>query len=376
MAIMTGLAGVLALAGSSALGTPDAVEAAAADGLATYPSAGMAIVQIQAGEVVSTTHVGEAGPGRPAEAQTLFNVGSITKVVTAELAHRLVDAGRMDLDASIAERVEHPDLGSDPRYAHLTPRLILSHQTGLLNWEYNYEDRKLAFTFDPGEGYSYSGAAYELLAEYMATIEDDAFETLVQTHVFDPMGVEAYLGAAAAPDAREVTPMDADGNYGTYRIWEQPPSAADNLFITGDDLARLLIAALAPEMEAVGPRTTPVTDISATQACGLQPVTDCPVFNGVSLGWSLTVFEGARYAYHGGADWAENAIAFINLDTGDGYVAMVNGGRGLGAWITALSILEPDHELVRFYAAIPEVVDWMAQTRAEPQASSGTSQYR
>ncbi len=373
MVFLTGLAGAIALACTAAC-APTSVETAAVQGLSEFPSAGMAIIRLEAGEVVSAAYVGEAGPGRPAEADTLFNVGSITKVITAELAHRLAAAGRLNLDASIAERVDHPDLGADPRYAQLTPRLILSHQTGLLNWEHSYEDRRLAFTFDPGDGYSYSGAAYELLAEFMAASEGAAFESLVQTHVLDPMGVEAYLGRAAAPDARAVTPMDADGVYGEYRFWEQGPSAADNLFISGEDLARFLITALAAERDTPGPRTTPVTDISASQACGLEPVSECPVVNAYGLGWSLTFFERARFAYHGGADWAENAIAFINLDTGDGYVAMVNGGRGLGAWISALSILEPEHELVRFYAAIPDVEAWMDQTRAEAHASSGTSQ--
>ncbi len=366
MLVVKFMAGAVALVCSGVPCTPDPVVAAGTQGLAEFPSAGMAIVEIKAGQVISTTYVGDAGPGRPANADTLFNVGSITKVVTAELAHRLVDAGRMSLDAPIAGRVDHPDLGADPRYGQLTPRLILSHQTGLLNWEHSYEDRKLAFTFEPGEGYSYSGAAYELLAQYMAEIEGVSFEALVDTHVLGPMNVEAYLGAAAAPDDREVTPMDAQGAYGEYRFWEQPPSAADNLFVTADDLARFLIQALAQEAEASGPRTEPVTDISATQPCGLDTASRCPVFNGVSLGWSLTYFDEARYAYHGGADWAENAIAFLNIDTGDGYVAMVNGGRGLGAWITALSILEPDHELVRFYATIPDVEAWLAQTRAEP----------
>ena len=52
-------------------------------------------------------------------------------------------------------------------YGEVTPRLVLSHQSGLPNWAGDARDPErtdpLEFKREPGTGYDYSGEAYELL---------------------------------------------------------------------------------------------------------------------------------------------------------------------------------------------------------------------
>lgn len=70
---------------------------------------------IKNGELVWTGYYGEQSPGVPASRQTLFDVASMTKTITAETILRLVAAGRLSLDESMAPYWIDPDLVEDPR---------------------------------------------------------------------------------------------------------------------------------------------------------------------------------------------------------------------------------------------------------------------
>ena len=135
------------------LGFPDGVselEAVMPSLLKKHKVPGTAIVMLKGGATVWSGYYGERQKGQPVTADTLFNTGSITKTVTAETILRLVAAGKISLDEPIADLYMHPHLKDDPRNRLLTPRMILSHQTGLLNWEYNYPDQRLGFVHQPG----------------------------------------------------------------------------------------------------------------------------------------------------------------------------------------------------------------------------------
>ena len=71
---------------------------------------------IENGELVWTGYYGERVPGEPANAKTMFNVGSVTKVVTAELALRLASEDVISLDEPMSEYWVDPDLVDEPRH--------------------------------------------------------------------------------------------------------------------------------------------------------------------------------------------------------------------------------------------------------------------
>lgn len=89
-----------------------------------------AVAVIKKGEVVWTHQYGQQSPGGSASAQTMFDVGSITKTVVAETVLRLAADGQLSLDESMSEYWLDPDLKDDPRHRKLAPRMALSHTTG------------------------------------------------------------------------------------------------------------------------------------------------------------------------------------------------------------------------------------------------------
>ena len=339
---------------------------AAAEALETYPSAGVAMVRIVDGEIAWEGYAGEQGPGVPANASTLFNTASIAKTLTAELVLRLAEAGHLSLHEPVSSEYVHPDLAGDPRHEQLTPAILLSHQAGLRNWPYVYDDGKLAFIQDPGAGFTYSGIGYEILAEFAARRMDADYATLVRDWVLVPEGVaeDAYLGAGGAPAERRAVPMDSDGAYAESRPWEMTPSAADNLFVTAPAYARLIVAMLEGHPlpgELAGARQTPVVDTSSHAPCALEDAAECPIEVGQSLGWSVSRFADAHYVFHGGSDWGENAIAVYDLESRDGWVIFVNGGNGMGVWLDLAQALAPDEVYFRLIRALPQVQGALAE---------------
>jgi len=157
---------------------------------AEHKASTIGIGVIEAGELAWTGYYGEQSPGIPASETTMFNTASVSKAITAELAIRLVDKGLIDLDEPVFKYYIHPDIADDPRHKDLTPRILLNHTSGFLNWPTEYDDGKLAFVRDPGSAFGYSGAGFDIFANFLEAKLSQTFPELVQEHIFDPFGME------------------------------------------------------------------------------------------------------------------------------------------------------------------------------------------
>lgn len=111
----------------------------------------------------------EAGKDCPtvlvnSKSDAIFQAASLSKPVFSYIVMRLVDEGLMDLDEPIAsytgiERFEDKEMA-----AALTPRIVLSHTSGLYNWAESptsdeWGDSRITFHFPADECFSYSGEA-------------------------------------------------------------------------------------------------------------------------------------------------------------------------------------------------------------------------
>ena len=66
--------------------------------------------------------------------QSIFQAASLSKPVFAYIVMRMVDRGEIDLDRPIAEYTDIERFDDKEMAQKLTPRIVLSHQTGLPNW--------------------------------------------------------------------------------------------------------------------------------------------------------------------------------------------------------------------------------------------------
>lgn len=159
---------------------------------------GLALAVIDSGAVVHVAAYGiRDSLGSPLTTQTIMYGASLTKTAFTYLVMQLVDDGRLNLDAPVADLLPRPlpeyddyhDLATDPRWKALTMRILLTHTTGFANFRWLEPDGKLRFHHDPGTRYGYSGEGFyiaQLILEEALGID---VGQAMQSRVFDRFGM-------------------------------------------------------------------------------------------------------------------------------------------------------------------------------------------
>jgi CubicO group peptidase (beta-lactamase class C family) len=168
--------------GPAKLPTGAAIDRHVEDLMGHTGAKGLAIAVIDRGKVIYVKAYGDRNAkGDPLRTDTIMYGASLTKTVFAYTVMRLVDQHRMDLDTPIAAYLGKPlpaydteaiypnkygpykDLAGDERWKKITPRMVLTHSTGFLNFYWLEPDQKLRIHFEPGSHFSYSGEGMILL---------------------------------------------------------------------------------------------------------------------------------------------------------------------------------------------------------------------
>jgi len=124
---------------------------------------------------------------------------SITKSVFATYVIQLAQDKKLNLDMSITKLLDKPldtypdyrdsasEIVRDPRFAAVTPRMLLSHTSGLANFATLELDKKMHLHFDPGTHFAYSGEGLNLLQFILEQREHQPLEAMMQNAIFDPL---------------------------------------------------------------------------------------------------------------------------------------------------------------------------------------------
>jgi CubicO group peptidase (beta-lactamase class C family) len=197
------------------------VAAAFADAFDGKPEMGAAVAVFQHGEPVVDLFGGIADrrTGQPWTEETLSVIFSCTKGLVSLLAARLVQEGRIDIDAPVTDY--WPEFGSAGKERTLV-RHLLAHRAGLsaprvdmthddlLSW-----DRAVAILaaqrplWTPGDGWAYHAITHGWLAgEVIRRVTGLSVGGYLQELVTGPLGVEAWIGLPAEHQNR-VAYMDA-----------------------------------------------------------------------------------------------------------------------------------------------------------------------
>ncbi len=165
---------------------------------------GLALAVIRDGRVAELRAYGlrDVEQALPLTPDTTMYAASLTKGAFAYAVMGLVQDGRLDLDRPIADYLPRPlpeyekyaDLAGDDRWRKLTARMLLAHTAGFPNFRFftpqGYDEHaKLAFAFEPGSRFAYSGEGINLLQfviEHGLGVDAGA---LMQTRVFDRFGM-------------------------------------------------------------------------------------------------------------------------------------------------------------------------------------------
>ncbi|WP_053082698.1 serine hydrolase [Chryseobacterium angstadtii] len=281
------------------------------------PNVGLGI--IKNGKLEKAKVYGEQRKGNPAPDNTLFNVASLTKPVTAIITLKLVSAGQWNLDEPLSNYWTDPDVASDPRSKKLTTRMVLSHQTGFPNWRWMNADNKLNFQFDPGTKYQYSGEGFEYLRKALEKKFGKTLQQLAEELVFQPLQLKdtSYIWNEKKDALRFSEGYDKEGKqYQTVKT--TTPNAADDLITTVSDYSQFLISV----MNSKGLSKKVFDDMTSGQVVTKKDK---------SFGLGLEIYnlgDGNIALSHGGSDKGVQAIFFLLPKTKDGIVIFTNVDDG------------------------------------------------
>jgi CubicO group peptidase (beta-lactamase class C family) len=189
------------------------------------------------GEMVVDLWGGFADPGqtRPWEADTLVNVYSTTKTMTALTALLLADRGELDFQAPVARY--WPEFAANGK-ADVTVAHLMSHSSGLSGWKeplavedlYDWEKATSLLAaqapfWEPGTAPGYHGMTQGyLVGEVVRRITGKTLGTVFREEIAEPLGADFHIGLPASED---------------HRVAELIPPPPGQGMAEGDDLPEL-----------------------------------------------------------------------------------------------------------------------------------------
>lgn len=209
------------------------------------PAVGVGL--IEDGKIKFTKVYGEHQLGKTATENTIFNVASITKVITTMTVLKLVEQGKWKLDEPLYHYWVDPDLANDSLHKKITTRHSLTHTIGFKNWRRMNDSGKLEFDFEPGSKYQYSGEGMEYLKFAIEKKFDKDLGELADSLLFTPLNMkDATLKWIPEKDSlRFAKWYDSNGNEHDIADYSTPDAnAADDLLTTVEDLTKFGIAVM------------------------------------------------------------------------------------------------------------------------------------
>ena len=237
------------------------------------PGVGLAI--LEDGEIVLAKGYGSlsARGDQPVNADTVFSVGSVSKMVNAALIMRLAQATYIDLDTDInnyLKRWKVPD-SRFTKQKKVTLRYILAHTAGFS--QHGFADfqpgdslpttletlkgsgparhRPIRLMFEPGTQMDYSGGGITVSQLLVEDVTGMTYEEAARHYVFDPLGMTRSTFVNPLPETHGNI-AKAHDRKGLMRALPRgyeamPEAAASGLWTSASDMAKFMKAMMLDE---------------------------------------------------------------------------------------------------------------------------------
>lgn len=307
-----------------------------------------ALLVIENGKIAGEHYI---SVGAPVNQDTLFQVASLSKWVSAWGVMTLVDKGMLDLDTPVSRyltrwRLPNSTFNNDG----VTVRRLLSHTAGLTDGlgyggfaslsEVQSIEASLTKAVDaspnangsvlvglePGTAFKYSGGGYTLLQLLIEEVSGKSFEQYMQEAVFQPLGMYRTTYENIDEMTENLAAFyDTEGGFAQhYRFAGLAPTS---LYTSAGDMARFITAhfdqgpsapigrhSLRPETVAM--MRTPHATSFGTDIWGLGAMLFAPTSNGDFI-----------IGHDGKNEPAINTSARLNPENGDGFIMLETGNE-------------------------------------------------
>lgn len=310
---------------------------------------GLAAVAIKNGQPVFSGAWGEVdlASHRPATADTLFMLASVSKTVTAVALMQLWEAGKFQLDDSIdavlGYAARNPKFPDTP----ITYRMLLSHtssiEDGIHSFDYYVMDMDSPISLEalyqgylkpggayydvsnwnqtkkPGTHYAYSNLGLSLAGLLVEKLSGQSLQAYSQQHIFAPLAMNESSFLLAGLDRSHIAmpySVDADGNYQPAGYYCYPDYPDGQLRTSANQLARFLAAF--SQFGQLG-------DAHILARATVEEMRKQQPASAEGLQWEPETLSGRQLLGHGGADVGVSTMMLFDPMTTAGFVVLTNG---------------------------------------------------
>ncbi|MBM3548949.1 MAG: beta-lactamase family protein [Alphaproteobacteria bacterium] len=297
---------------------------------------------------------------RPPDRDTLFEIGSVTKVFTALLLAEMAGRGEVGLDDPVAKLLpagtKVPERGRP-----ITLTDLSNHRSGLprlptnlkpLYWANPYADYTVDALYafladyrmrrDPGTAYEYSNLGVGLLGHALALRAGRDYESLLRERIIVPLGLRDTSIALSPAQSTRLAPGHNRSRTPTPN-WDIPTFAgAGALKSSASDLLTFLSASL-------GLTESPLAPVIAQTLAALWPRGGGGY---QALGWHISGSGAAQITWHAGGTGGYRAFIGMLRQQRTGVVVLSNAAYGIED--IGFHLLDPRRPLAMSTAADQE----------------------
>jgi CubicO group peptidase (beta-lactamase class C family) len=205
----------------------------------TQPLASLSVLAVREGQVVYHQQFGSkridnanSANNKPADAQTMYRIASISKLITTLGVMRLVEDGKLSLDVDISQYLGYSVRNPNYPDSAITLRMLMNHTSSLRDAGGYYWEDKLGVNLKdvlvpggarfgqgeawskqakPGTYFAYTNFSWGVVGTVMERATGERFDRLMHRLIFNPMDLSGGFNPA------ELSPMSLDNIATLYR---------------------------------------------------------------------------------------------------------------------------------------------------------------
>lgn len=269
--------------------------------IGSYGSYGVQYAIRDEGEIVLSggSGVNEAGSKTPVTKDTMFGIGSVSKMYVTAATMMLADAGKVDIDQPLQKYIPEFEM-ADERYKQITPRMLMNHSAGLYGSHYknsmllndndteNHDKllenlRSQRLKADPGEFAVYANDGFQLLEILVERVSGKSYSEFVAEGISGPLNLTSTKTPLDAFDRSRLYPIRFPGIDGELPVENANVIGTGGIYSTAEELTLFseVLTGQRPEL------------LSKASASAMQQpeyrkgvwVSDEPNIFGYGLGW-------------------------------------------------------------------------------------------
>ncbi|MER6998817.1 serine hydrolase domain-containing protein [Streptomyces sp. NPDC000410] len=281
----------------------------------------------------------------PVDRDTLFQLGSVTKTHTATAVMRLVEEGRIDLDAPVRKYVPELVLSDERAAADMTVLNLLNHTAGL-GWnvivdtgegenalaDFVARMTELEQLAAPGTRASYSQAGYNLVGRILENVTGLTYEQAIASLVLEPLGLSNSFFAPDDVMTRRFAvghDFGEDGTLAVSRPWRvfRANNPGGGLTSSVTDLLRWARFHLGDGRAEDGTKVLSAEALHQMKEPTVELVASS-LGDAFGIAWFLREVDGVRTVEHGGSARGQFAALHVVPERNFAVVVLNAGPEG------------------------------------------------